>query len=37
MASRFVEANNDLIEEFTTSSENVNTINCNLKLMIDSI
>ena len=37
MASRFVEADNDLIEEFKTSSENVNTRNCYLKLMIDSI
>ena len=36
MASRSVEAN-DLIEEFKTSSENVNTRNCYLKLMIDSI
>ena len=37
MASCFVEADNDLIEEFKTSSENVNTRNYDLKLMIDSI
>ena len=37
MASRFVEANNNLIEEFKTPSENVNTRNYDLKLMIDSI